>query len=322
MSMDTLTHEAAPLAAPADSADDRAPACRLCGSGAPALVYRGPIRSGAFGQWTRSQHAVLQCEGCGCAYLDPFPEVDYSDSRYREAYDGSADPHEFLRRHDAEQLGYLSLLRGRSLRDKVIVDIGAGGGSFLDCVAGQARRTIAVEPYVGYHASLRARRHTVFPDLAAMLEAPDLPRVDLAVCFHVLEHVPDPVRFLQQVRGALHLDGVLYLVTPNRSDLLLRLGFPSYQRFFYRLVHLWYFSESSLRWLAREAGYAVERIFFLHSYDLSNAFCWAHEGVPTGRERLRGFDERINGAWKDFLEQTGQADAVGAVLIPQGKASL
>ena len=45
------------------------------------------------------------------------------------------------------------------------MDFGCGGGSFLDSIKGIAKKTIAVEPFVGYHESLKLRGHEVYSDI-------------------------------------------------------------------------------------------------------------------------------------------------------------
>ena len=57
-------------------------------------------------------------------------------------------------------------------------------------------------------------------------------------------------------------------------------------------------------------------IRYQHNYDLSNALLWARDRRPTGVGRLSLFDAPINAAWRTFLEASGQADAVWAILRP------
>jgi SAM-dependent methyltransferase len=203
---------------------------------------------------------------------------------------------------------------GRIFTGRVVADIGCGGGTCLDRLAPLARRTIAIEPYEGYHASLEARGHTVFPGLDDYLRAPAFEPLDLAVSFHVIEHVPDPVHFLRAIHAAVRPGGSAFVLTPNVDDVLVRLGCEPFRRFNYRTVHLWYFGERSLRWCAREAGFADVSVAFEHNHDLSNALCWLVEGRPTGCGKLAFIDGELNRAWSSSLERQGMADSIWLLL--------
>ncbi|MEO5898226.1 MAG: class I SAM-dependent methyltransferase [Vicinamibacterales bacterium] len=49
-------------------------------------------------------------------------------------------------------------------------------------------------------------------------ESPGRERYDVITCFDVLEHVPDPLRALKQMRNALRPDGVLFVYAPFGHD--------------------------------------------------------------------------------------------------------
>ena len=55
-------------------------------------------------------------------------------------------------------------------------------------------------------------------------------------------------------------------------------------------------------------------LYYRHNYDLSNAILWTRDSEPTGLNKLPFLDGRINTAWKDFLESSGQADLVCLTL--------
>lgn len=282
----------------------------MCGSGA-TLVYRGAIRAGSFGRVTADAYSVYRCADCSVEFLHPAPEVEYESEIYRSTYNDAVDVGSYFRAQDGLAISYFSLLSRRTkFRDAVVADFGSGGGSFLDAVAGQARSTIAIEPFAGYHESLRARGHTVYSYGTDFLADARRPAVDVAVSLHVIEHVPDPIAYLREIREALAPEGVAFILTPNNDNILLKLDAPGYRAFDYRTVHRWYFNGAALQSCARKAGFEGTGIFYQHNYDLSNAVLWLREGRPTGNAALPIFDERINAAWAGFLEDRGMADTV------------
>lgn len=106
-----------------------------------------------------------------------------------------------------------------------------------DHVKGLASTTIAIEPFTGYRASLKAAM--VYQYGADLVADMGHEVVDLAVHLHVIEHVKNPIAYLQaKMRGALTTDGVLYLVTPNHASILFTINSQNLRSVFlsYRLI--------------------------------------------------------------------------------------
>jgi len=289
--------------------------CKLCRHSDITQVYEGLVRAGIYGKRSDEEYQVWRCQHCRVEFLHPFPTMDYAGDAYRREYNATTTVEGYAALHDPLQRRYAEFVSGRvNIHDCVIADIGCGGGTFLDLVAPMARRTVAVEPFEGYHTSLRARGHCVFPELADYLQESPSAGLDVAVSFHVIEHVPDPIQFLRSMHGALRSGGSAFLVTPNIDDVLKRLGCEPFRQFNYRTAHLWYFNETSLRWCARAAGFTDVSTAFDHTYDLSNALCWLAEGRPTGLGKLSFIEEDLDHRWAALLEQQGMADSVWLLL--------
>jgi len=281
------------------------PVCKICGSGDPMVLYRGPVRIGCFGNLSREPHTVWQCAGCGAGYL-PAPAVDYASGEYRRLVDGSDDPEEYYRAHDSEQADKLRMLGTGDLRGTTLMDVGCGAGAFLDVVKGLCGATIGIEPTLPLRNALTSKGHLAFPYCA---DVPDMwnGKVDLAVSFSVIEHLEDSLGFLRDIRRLLRPGGRLLLSTPNRRDWLLELLPEDYGRFFYRIVHTWYFDADALTRLVRLAGFTDASISYLHRFDVSNAVLWLRDRRPTGLGKLRVAPPGDT-IFRSLLEATGRAD--------------
>jgi SAM-dependent methyltransferase len=286
--------------------------CAICG-GEHEPAYHGPVRQGTFGRSINGQ--VWRCRGCGVEFLPPAANLDdyYASDAYRTDVGEQADVNDYFRRHDSEQMPRLALLESTPLRGRVIADVGCGGGSFLDCVRGLASGTVAVEPMVGYHASLADRGHRVYASAAAAC-ADWSGRVDIAACFSVVEHVDDPLAFLRQIRELLVPGGLVVLSTPNRRDVLLESGCSAYRNFFYRTVHTYYFDASSLRHLASAAGFAACDVRFVHRFGFGNYLAWLRDGRPTQHAGPSPLGSEFDKAWRLQLEEAGVSDYLYAFL--------
>lgn len=225
-------------------------------------------------------------------------------------YNGAADVQTYLRLHRPEQERYLKLSRVRVTRGRTACDIGCGGGAFLDRLKDSGFMTMGVEPFLRYHRSLKNRGHQVFASTEALLSKLGPGCSDLVVSFHVIEHVEDPIRFLEAARSVLRPGGRAVLATPNSGDILMKLGPEAYRSFNYRTAHRWYFNAQSLKYAAQQAGFVKMNIGYSHNYDLSNFALWLREGRPTGNAAVGLFGSEINRAWRTYLERNGMADTI------------
>lgn len=98
--------------------------------------------------------------------------------------------------------------------------------------------------------------------------------------FHVLEHQPDPVAWLQTAKSRLIGGGWIYLEVPNLDDALLSIyNLPSFRDFFYREPHLLYFNMQSLGMLF--GAVALEgRVTLKQDYSFWNHLNWLMTGKP------------------------------------------
>jgi SAM-dependent methyltransferase len=260
----------------------------------------------------------MRCAACGVEVLTSPHQSGaayYADGTYRAEVGEGADAESFFERHDHEQFSRLAMLERIPLRGRLVADVGAGAGSFLDGVRGFAKATIAIEPDRNYHESLRGRGHLVFDDTRAAL-AETKGRVDLAVSFSVIEHVDDPVTLLGDIRALLGPSGVALVSTPNRDDVLLAAGCDAYRRFFYRVVHRHYFDGSSLRQAAQRAGFKSCELVFKHRFPFSNFVAWLAERRPAGASAPSPLGDSFDRTWIAALEQSGRTDYLYAFLRP------
>lgn len=267
---------------------------------------------GRFGSLTPEARTVLRCGGCGVGFLSQAGRVDYDSAEYRELVDGSASPERFYALHDPEQGDKLRILGAERLRNRVVADIGCGAGSFLDLAKGMASATLAIEPMRGYHSVLESKGHRPF-SYCADVSKEWRGRVDVAVCFSVIEHVAEPVSLLRDIRHLLHPGGELLLSTPNLDDWMLELLPEDYGAFFFRTVHTWYFDGGSLQALASAAGFADCTVEYVHRFDLSNALLWLRDRRPSGQAAL-AVAPPVDAAFCRWLESAGRADYIYARL--------
>ncbi|RJQ11492.1 MAG: methyltransferase domain-containing protein [Dehalococcoidia bacterium] len=230
-------------------------ACAVCGGPSTSVIalpqlpltglYLRPGHSAP--ATTAADQELLLCDGCGHAQLGRAlpPEILYAgDYTFRTAashcaQSGTAFFTDFLER----------VAPGRRFRHAV--DIGCNDLHLLRQIGGRVGARTGIDP-VWADAPPPVEPGVVV--LGATVEAVDLTAleggpVDLVLCRHTLEHVPDPRAVIRQALDAVAADGLLVFEVPGFDRLLGRLRF---DQIFHH--HLQYFSRASLFRLLAECG--------------------------------------------------------------------
>ena len=305
------------MALPMIEATSRFEPCAICGRSDWVVAYHGPVRDGTFGA-LRENAVVARCDGCGVERLaEAFctPGSFYETDEYRRKLRQELDSESHFRTHDELQIHTLKAIWPTNLRGKTVADIGCAAGSLLDHLRGCTRNQVAVEPYDAYRGCLVARGYRAYP-YARDAVTEWAGSVDLAFSIQVIEHTAAPRTFLEEIRPLLAPDGKLVISPPNRRDILFDLLPQDFPSFFYRVVHRWYFDAASLENCARLAGYEVVQMRHVHRYGMANALRWLRDRRPGGHDHLPGIDALADSFWSGYLEQSGRADCLFAVLEP------
>lgn len=172
----------------------------------------------------RGEAAVIACEACGWAHLDPLPperEVApiYGDAYYDEENSGwlEKDRREqsFWDLEHADKIADWRSILGRETGS--LLDVGCSGGLLLEYAARQGWRAEGIEP--SGPAVSEARAHGLTIHAGAYQDAELPPRsFDVVHSKLLAEHIPDPVGHLQWASRLLSAGGVLTIHAPNEFN--------------------------------------------------------------------------------------------------------
>jgi hypothetical protein len=118
----------------------------------------------------------------------------------------------------------------------------------VDLLAGRRRGGDAGFPYL---ETLQAQLRPALLDEVAKRHG----RADLVLLRYLLEHARDPIASLQGLKSLIAPGGALVIEIPDSAGFLARCDYS-----FIWEEHVCYFTESSLRRLAKQAGYGVDAI--------------------------------------------------------------
>tara|TARA_B110000503_G_C7068581_1_gene379886 strand:- start:78 stop:968 length:891 start_codon:yes stop_codon:yes gene_type:complete len=291
--------------------------CEICYHNNWVSIYNGKIRDGIFGNYITGE--VKKCNKCKAQRLaekNCLNISSYQNSEYREKLSKGIDVSSFFMEQDIQTLFTLNTLWPRSVRDKTVMDIGAGAGSLLDSLKGMTKAQLVIEPYKNYHQSLIKRGYNVFSCINDAIDT-WLDKIDVAFAIQVIEHTLNPRVFLEEIKPFLKKNGILIISTPNTDDILLDILPDDYPSFFYRVVHRWYFNSLSLAFCAEASGFKVEQIVPLHRYSMSNMMNWLKNKKPMGNNEISGIDKSADDLWKTYLEKNVKSDCLYLILSKQ-----
>lgn len=244
--------------------------CPICGARA---VLRCPDHPG-FREGR--VYGIYHCATCDTSYAEPREpdggvyELVYGNpekvpgydryQRYATAVKGAQDPMDYLAGREDTYWAVREYLATRpSGRSGRFLEVGSGLGYLTYAMArmGLDVRGLDISANAVKKATAMYGEHYICHDLFRLKEVEPDP-FDVVVMTEVVEHMPDVLAVLDAVDGILADGGDIVVTTPNRSvyneDVLWETDIPP--------LHLWWFSEESMRVVARLLGYSVRFVDF------------------------------------------------------------
>lgn len=264
------------------------PVCPQCGyNGVPLYCDLRDQLYGVGGKWDMSQ-----CQNCAIAWLDPRPDdfVQLYARYYTHSPDNSQNWRDKLRR----KLDLLSTISGKMalgypaevpLAEKIaakllglfrpgcetakmrfagipapasgeVLDVGCGSGALLATLKDAGWRTVGIEIDPKAAAAARALGIEVYQGTLNSVEL-QRERFSYVILNHVIEHVPNPVSYLQECGKLLAPGGKLIVITPNLRGFS-HINFGRFWRGLETPRHLIIFSSKALRATGESAGLSME----------------------------------------------------------------
>lgn len=136
-----------------------------------------------------------------------------------------------------------------------LLDIGAGTGDFLFVATTSDWNAVGVEPNI--KAKQSATNKGVF--IVNTTEELENNSFDIITMWHVLEHVPNIGKQIQELKRLLKRDGSVLIAVPN---------FNSYDAKHYGVCwaaydvprHFWHFSQTAVQYLFEKEGFVLEKV--------------------------------------------------------------
>lgn len=318
--------------------------CRICNNYNSNKIWVG--REMMLG--LREEFEYLECSDCGCLQILSVPK-DISKYYPSDYYSLNFSPERYFKgwlKKKVKSYRDYSIITGRlsigSLLQKVvpnqsielsnfryaglkrsfkILDVGSGTGiiPYVFRNAGFVNIT-GIDPYlecdIEYNNGLVIAKKSLF-------EISDEARWDVVMFNHSFEHLADPLEHLNKVRSILTPKGICIIRIPTVSSFAWR----EYRTNWVQLDaprHVFLYSKQSLKHLAHNGGFAVEKISYestpfqfigSEQYRKNISMHGDEESFFRGNKKL--FTRRQLASFKNktrYLNQSGDADSIAVIL--------
>lgn len=220
-----------------------------------------------------SPYQLVRCRQCGLYYLSPrlteSAMLDHyrQDSYYEQGeagYDSYLEQETTLRQTFARL--FINLKRDNMVGGDLL-EVGCGYGFLLDEAKSYFDKRVGTD--FSSEAVEYASQYADAVYLGGLDELPQDKQFDCIITTNVIEHVYDPIPFVQNLTSYLKPGGLLVTATPNMDSFIrhiLRDGWPSFKS----PEHVTYFDRRTLSDLMRRAGLTdIRPLAFPHAFPLS-----------------------------------------------------
>ena len=304
--------------------------CPLCRHNSTSL-YTNQLRF-------EQQADVLRCSHCSLIYLDQnsfqFP-ADFYETQYHQTYlthidPEILDPDKYYQKMQKASAIWTNKIKGMLSGTETVLDIGCSTGHLLTGIQDSAAAVFGHE---------LSRKEVEFCQKKLGLNVDSKPleerfppqSFDLITLIFVLEHIGEPISFLQNLKKYLKPNGKLVIVVPNILDPLVSLyDIENFRKFYFCIEHLFYYSPKTLAETLTQAGYSSNPVC-VQEYPITNHLNWIYCQKPretlsarstmpdiplvenTLQNELEQFWQKTNKDYQELLVKSGFGDRVFCV---------
>ena len=247
-------------------------------------IYNNTIRN-----FNTYNYRVIQCKSCN--HIQLFPN-NYDVKHY---YDDDSQDYEALRISNRNNIEWREMVKNQAFRrlsiiesmidinNKKIIDIGGGYGDFVVQLSEKYSNSdiTILEPGVSRITTSNKDNLTKINQLLnTTFSLENKEKYDIVSSFHVLEHVLNPIEFIQNCYNMLKPGGILYIEVPNQNNDLLEKSEYYRNNIWYMKAHISYFTVPVIENILIQLGINKYTFYGFERYDYNNYLNWINENKP------------------------------------------
>lgn len=214
---------------------------------------------------TKEGFSIIECTSCGFKHVNPIPSEEELVKFYKKEFYSKGKPNYFKETKEdfswwmATYNNYYALLETYT-KGRTILDVGSGPGHFLACGKKRGWNVLGIEPSVVAWEYSKRRKLSVVNDFFSYESAKPYGPFDVIHASMVLEHVPNPIAFIEDMKKLLKPNGIIAIFCPNdynplQGILQKKLKFKPW--WVVPTHHLNYFDAPSMQKILSKTGFEV-----------------------------------------------------------------
>ena len=232
------------------------PKCKICGSNKLFKFH-----------FTSDELIIYKCQNCRVQFLNPQYSNEYLEQLYSKyTIDQSGNNESLYRSHN----DCLIMIEKFSKNKNNLFDIGSGNGHLISLAKKRGWDPIGYDVDCTTVSKIKSKLGIEilcgdFLNLNIPAE-----KYEVVTMLHVIEHLKEPILYLNKVKEILVPEGVLFLALPNihsRSANLklilekLKIKRKNIGAYYDTGHHLWYFTPKTIRHILEKNGFNVKLIY-------------------------------------------------------------
>ncbi|MBI5047561.1 MAG: class I SAM-dependent methyltransferase [Deltaproteobacteria bacterium] len=218
--------------------------CNICGSSNEKLIT------------TQNGYKVVKCIGCGFVYVNPRPTSETLKQLYLTYLPEKIEDPLLWDTYMKDVFAKAANILVKQFPDGgKILDIGCGYGFFLSRMKAKGWQVYGID--VSETAVSYASGHGLDVALGTLDNVKyEDKSFDVVTLFYVLEHLPDPLKAIQEIRRILNPNGLLLLRVPHTTPIVRILSLLGIKNNLYDPpFHLNDFSNVAIKGILKMAGF-------------------------------------------------------------------
>jgi SAM-dependent methyltransferase len=300
--------------------------CPLCSASREKQTVVTPH---VFGGVHGRGNAFYYCEACEVRYqypgLSPEEEAHFYAAEFENfmasragSQGGWQKAEEHIVANESTRQRRMKYLDSYLNKGSSILEVGCSSGFMLFPFVKAGYVCTGIEPSGVFSEFVKSRGLAVYDSLSQLQKSAPNVQFDAILHFFVLEHIADPLVFLEAQFALLKPGGKIIFEVPNAADPLYSVfDIPAFERFYWSIAHPWYFNEPSLHYLLNKLKRPYE-VLRDQRYDLSNHMVWARDGRPGGMGRFtKALGTELEESYKQALIRSGNCDTLVGIIIKE-----
>jgi len=206
---------------------------------------------------------IAECSSCSFRFTQDVPDAGSIAPYYKsEDYISHTNTvtglinrlYHFVRTRTIVQKRKL-IERSTGIKAGRLLDVGSGTGAFLNEMKQHGWEATGLEPDADARSVAKRVYDVVLADTDQLYQLPE-DHFDSITMWHVLEHVHDLAKYVQQIKNVLHTNGKLFIAVPNYTALDAAI-YKEYWAAYDVPRHLYHFSPRSMELLMKKHGLKV-----------------------------------------------------------------